>query len=222
VFPFNANNGNTDNPDRDADFQNDIIIHEFAHGVTNRLTGGGVANCLQTTESAGLGEGWSDAMAEWALLKRSPVPDFILGTYAQADPKGIRTAPYSTDHSVNPLTYQDLQERTEVHEIGEVWAVTLHGILSALVDKFGYSETAKTNPDGPEGNVVWFHIFIDALSIQPCNPTFIQARDAWLQADVNRYDGVNECLLWKAFADRGLGTRAANFVNSMEMPFYCN
>lgn len=38
------------------------------------MTGGGNADCLQSTESAGLGEGWSDAMAECVL--------FLIGQYA--------------------------------------------------------------------------------------------------------------------------------------------
>ncbi len=44
-------------PSRDGDLQNDIIVHEITHGITNRLTGGGTARCLQTLESEGLGEG---------------------------------------------------------------------------------------------------------------------------------------------------------------------
>lgn len=43
--------------------ENDILIHELTHGITNRLTGGGTGRCLQTTEAGGLGEGWGDAMA---------------------------------------------------------------------------------------------------------------------------------------------------------------
>ncbi|KAJ3486318.1 hypothetical protein NLI96_g4331 [Meripilus lineatus] len=58
------------NPFRDGALENDIVIHEYTHGITNRLTGGGTANCLQTYESAGLGEGWSDAMAEYMFLLR--------------------------------------------------------------------------------------------------------------------------------------------------------
>lgn len=67
---------------RDGALENDIVVHENTHGMTNRMTGGGTAACLQTTESAGLGEGmhdgfsfhlvsqeicrlgWSDAVAE--------------------------------------------------------------------------------------------------------------------------------------------------------------
>lgn len=66
-------------PFRDGDFVNSVVLHEYAHGLTNRMTGGGTAKCLQvrsvpcrymanshrqqTLESGGLGEGWSDAFA---------------------------------------------------------------------------------------------------------------------------------------------------------------
>ncbi len=46
----------------------------------------------------------------------------------------------------------------------------LHNVYAALVEKYGYSETARTNPDGKEGNVVFLHLMLDALAIQPCNP----------------------------------------------------
>ena len=47
---------------------NDVLVHELTHGITNRLTGGGTAACLQTLEARALGEGWSNAMAEYACL----------------------------------------------------------------------------------------------------------------------------------------------------------
>jgi len=53
--------------------------HEYTHGISNRLTGGGTATCLQTTEAGGMGEGWSDAMADWLEQKTSTVVDFTLG-----------------------------------------------------------------------------------------------------------------------------------------------
>lgn len=70
------------NPRRDGALENDIVVHENTHGITNRLTGGGTGRyaqsfaclnlvadklccrCLQTTEAGGMGEGWSDANAE--------------------------------------------------------------------------------------------------------------------------------------------------------------
>jgi extracellular elastinolytic metalloproteinase len=54
-------------PNRDGVLQTDIPVHELTHGITNRMTGGGTGRCLQTTEAGGMGEGWSDAMAECVM-----------------------------------------------------------------------------------------------------------------------------------------------------------
>ncbi|KAH9481998.1 Extracellular metalloproteinase MEP [Psilocybe cubensis] len=208
-------------PNRDGSLENDIIVHEMTHGITNRMTGGGTGSCLQTTEAGGLGEGWSDALASWTEQKSGTITDFVLGDYVTNNPKGIRTNPYSTSKTTNPLTYGSIKSLTAVHRIGEVWANTLHNVYAALVAEHGWSATAKTNPDGTEGNIVYLHLFLDALRLQPCNPTFLTARTAWIQADANRYGGANKCLLWKAFASRGLGVNAANKVDNFDVPAGC-
>lgn len=46
------------------------------------------------------------------------------------------------------------------------------------------------------------------LYSQPCNPNFVQARDAILDADRALTGGVNACAIWTAFAKRGLGSGA--------------
>ncbi|KAJ7676842.1 Fungalysin metallopeptidase-domain-containing protein [Mycena polygramma] len=208
-------------PDRDGALENDVPVHENTHGVTNRMTGGGTGACLQTTEAGGMGEGWSDAMADWTEKTSSAVPDYVMGQYIINDPAGIRTHPYSTSATVNPLTYASVGTLNEVHNIGEVWANLLHNVYAALVGQYGWSADARTNPDGTEGNIVYMHLFIDSLPLQPCNPTFLTARNAWLQADVNRYDGANRCLLWKVFASKGLGVNAANHKNNADIPTDC-
>ncbi|TFK20579.1 metalloprotease [Coprinopsis marcescibilis] len=208
-------------PNRDGSLENDIIVHEMGHGITNRMTGGGTGRCLQTTESRGLGEGWSDALAEWTEQKSAAIPDYVLGGYVTNTAAGIRTRPYSTSSTTNPQTYATVRGQTSVHRIGEIWANTLHNVYAALIAQHGWSPSAKTNPAGLEGNIVWLHLFIDALAIQPCNPTFLTARDAWIQADLNRYGGANRCLLWRAFASKGLGVSASNFVDNSAVPSGC-
>ncbi|KAI3595093.1 putative extracellular elastinolytic metalloproteinase precursor [Moniliophthora roreri] len=213
------------NPMRDGALENDIVVHENTHGLSNRLTGGGTGRCLQTLEAGGMGEGWSDAMADWTEKTSAAVPDEVLGQYVIDDPAGIRSHPYSTSADVNPLRYSSLQTLNEVHDIGEVSYLTLanilHNVYAALVDAHGFSATAKTNPGGSEGNIVHLHLFLDALALQPCNPTFLTARDAWIQADVNRFNGANRCILWNAFASRGLGVNAANHRDDTTVPSGC-
>ncbi|KAH9477316.1 Extracellular metalloproteinase MEP [Psilocybe cubensis] len=207
---------------RDGSLENDIIIHELTHGITNRMTGGGTGRCLQTLESGGLGEGWGDAMANWMAQKSAQTTNFAVGAYVTGDARGIRSAPYSTSKATNPLTYASLRNLNQVHEIGEVWANMLHNVYAALVAEKGFSADKLTNPDGPEGNIVFMRLFMDALSLQPCNPTFIEARDAWLQADQNRFGGANKCTVARAFASRGLGIRASSaFTDDATLPDGC-
>jgi extracellular elastinolytic metalloproteinase len=208
-------------PGRDGAIENDIVSHENTHGITNRMTGGGTGRCLQTTESGGMGEGWSDAMAEWLEHKDATITDYVLGQYVINDPAGIRSHPYSTSATVNPLRYSSLKTLTEVHDIGEVWANILHNVYAGLVGAHGFSATAHTDPTVTGGNAVFLHLFLDALPLQPCNPTFLTARSAWIQADVNRFGGANSCTLWKAFASRGLGVNAANHNDDATVPAGC-
>jgi len=209
------------NPERDGALENDIVVHENTHGITNRMTGGGTGRCLQTTEAGGMGEGWSDAMAEWTEHKSAAITDYVLGQYVINDPAGIRSHPYSTSATTNPLRYSSLQTLTEVHDIGEVWANILHNVYAGLVTANGFSTTARTDPSGTTGNVVFLHLFLDALALQPCNPTFLTARTAWIQADTNRFSGANKCTLWRAFASRGLGVNAANHNDDSTVPAGC-
>lgn len=206
-------------PQRDGALENDIVTHEYGHGISNRLTGGGTATCLQTTEARGLGEGWSDALADWTEQKSAEEQEFTLGSYVNT--KNIRTFPYSTDKSINPRTYATLNGLTAVHSIGEVWALIWHEIYAALIEKHGFT-IEKNNHESTAGNVVALHLYIDAMKLQPCNPTFIAARNAVIQADANRYNGANKCLLWTAYAKRGLGYGATTTkVDSMTLPSDC-
>ncbi|KAG9125120.1 hypothetical protein FRC07_008916, partial [Ceratobasidium sp. 392] len=194
-------------PQRDGAMENDIVVHEFTHGVSNRLTGGGTGTCLQTTEAGGMGEGWSDAMADITECKSSPVPDFTLGSYVTNNPAGIRSHPYSTSKTTNPLTYGSLKDKNEVHDMGEVWANMLHNLLADLVEKYGLSNAKDLrDPTKEAGNNIVMRLVMEGFKLQPCNPKFTDARDAIIQADANKYGGAHKCLIWKVFARLGLGT----------------
>ena len=43
------------------------------------------------------------------------------------------------------------------------------------------------------------------MVIMPRGPTMIQARDAMLAADLARFGGANQDLIWQGFAMRGFG-----------------
>ena len=83
-----------------------------------------------------------------------------------------------------------------------------------LVDDQGF------NPDlysGTGGNNTAIQLIIDGLKLQPCNPTFLDARDAILLADQNNNAGANECLIWEGFAKRGMGFSAQDGGSSSSL-----
>ena len=49
----------TSRPARDGDLEAGIVIHEYGHGISTRLTGGPAnSGCLGFGEAGGMGEGW--------------------------------------------------------------------------------------------------------------------------------------------------------------------
>ena len=60
--------------------------------------------------------------------------------------------------------------------IGEVWANILHNVYAALVGAHGWSATAKTNPDGTEGNIVMLSTSIFSLTLSAFNHATLLVR----------------------------------------------
>jgi extracellular elastinolytic metalloproteinase len=44
-------------------------------------------------------------------------------------------------------------------------------LYAALVAAREFSAAAKTNPNGTGGNIIFLHLFMDALLLQPSEPT---------------------------------------------------
>lgn len=202
---------------RDGDVDNGIVVHEFGHGVSNRLTGGpSNASCLQNAEQGG--EGWSDYLClmfttDWAntpitagAIKRP------MGNYALNLPLsgvGIRRYPYSTDITVNPLTYANLSATpTAPHAIGEIWCSALWDMTWNIIQQTGSINPNLYNASNPGGNSIAFNLVMTGMKMQKCSPGFLDARDAILAADLALYNGAHRCAIWSAFAKRGMGVGA--------------
>ena len=120
---------------------------------------------------------------------------------------GIRDFQYTTDMSVNPQTYDSIKTNGEAHFLGAVWTAMLWEMYWNLVNQYGFdSNLLDSWTHG--GNNLALQLVIDGLKLQPCNPGFVDSRDAILLADRNLTGGANQCLIWKAFAKRGLGANA--------------
>ncbi len=223
---------NNATPRRDGDFDHGVILHEYGHGVSNRLTGGpAAAGCLSNTEQ--MGEGWSDYLG--IVMTQEPgdmgADARGIGTYLFGQPPdgpGIRLAPYSTDFSVNAFTYADVGAVSIPHGVGFIWATMLWQMTWSLIDAHGF------NPDiygdwTTGGNNLAIQLVMDGMKLQPCFPGFVDGRDAILAADDlltgdgSGFSGENQCLIWDAFAVRGLGLSSnqgsSNAVNDSTPAF---
>ncbi|KAJ3114788.1 hypothetical protein HDU96_001677 [Phlyctochytrium bullatum] len=205
------------NPNRDGAMENDIVFHELAHGLSNRLTGGADnANCLQASQAGGMGEGWSDFFGVAFQMKAGDNrnTDKAVGVFVTNNPTGVRKFAYSTSLQRNPQTYSTLKNvnPADVHSIGEVWMSMLYEVYWNVVDKRGFTpiEQLIASKNDNTGNVQMIKMIVQGLKIQPCNPTLLQARDAIFQADQVLFNGANKCDISRGFAKRGLGFSAVD------------
>ena len=215
---------------RDSDLDNGIIIHEYAHGISNRLTGGGSnVSCLNNQEQ--MGEGWSDWYATVMTIQSGDqgedkvgVGTYVLGQDLSGD--GIRPTSYSTDMNINPSTYGDIASLSVPHGVGYVWATMLWDMTWLLIEEYGFDPDLYS---GTGGNNIALHLVTTALKLQPCSPGFVDGRDAILAADSALYGATNSCLIWEAFSRRGLGFSAdqnstnsrADGIEAFDMPLHC-
>jgi extracellular elastinolytic metalloproteinase len=172
--------------DRDSDFDAGIIAHEYAHGLSNRLTGGpSQAACLSNEEQGG--EGWSDYVGLMVTMNGNDcAAPRGMGTYSAFQPvtgPGIRRFPYATDRAANPFTFRDVADTLQSvpHGVGSVWATMLWEMTCGLIDEHGFDSNLVT---GTGGNNIAMQLVVDGMKLQPCRPSFVQARDAILAADV--------------------------------------
>jgi len=132
---------------------------------------------------------------------------------------------------INPLNFSDIGYDVggvQVHADGEIWSKVQYDIRQALVQKFNASFPASNAalqrscaigaladlPERCPGNRRWIQLYFDAMLLMPVAPSMLDARDAMIQADVNRFGGANGWLLWNQFAQHGFGENAVSTNSS--------
>ncbi len=213
------------NPDRDGDFDADIVYHELSHGLSVRLSNG----TLSGSQSGGMGEGWGDYFGVSLNAEPGDDPHAVYTTggfttyqlwgagYTTNYYFGIRRYPYSTDLGKSPLTYADCDTAqlvypagiprntnittaaNQVHNVGEIWCNALLACRARLWDRLGFP-----------ANGLMMQLVVDGLKLMPSNPNMLQVRNAILQADQNNNGGANRGDLWAGFASRGMGLSATS------------
>ena len=208
-------------PDRDGDVDNGIIAHEYTHGISNRMTGTG-AGCLSVVEQ--MGEGWSDYLGlmithDWSTA--TPADGFNnprgIGTYALNQAitgPGIRQYRYTTNMAINPMTYGNLPSVAVPHGVGTIWCTALWDMTWYIIQQAGINPNLY-NPAGGGGNAIALKLVIEGLRLQPCNPGFIDGRNAILKADTIFFGAQYSCAILEAFARRGMGVGASQGASNI-------
>ncbi|MEO6130436.1 MAG: M36 family metallopeptidase, partial [Saprospiraceae bacterium] len=184
----------------------------------------------------------SDLSASSPVHPHGILPNHGIGTYVQYtgfNGPGIRPRLYSIDESINEYTYtgetnggkgiNNAPEITIPHGVGFVWCTMLWDMTQNLIDKYGFNDNKYYNPPSTgnfsadsaaiaannAGNNLALKLILKGISLQATSPNFVQMRDGILQADLLLYNGAHQCLIWKAFAKRGLGLNAVAGTNAV-------
>jgi len=214
-------------PCTDGGLDMGIVGHEYTHAISNRMIAGPDEN-IGSHQGGAMGESWGDLVA--AEYQFSHGYDnggniFAVGVYATGNKK---TAIRNYAINKNPLNYSNVGYDTtgpQVHADGEIWSGTNWTVRQALVRKwnrqFPYSDrrlqldcaqaSRDASPRDPAlcpGNRRWIQLVFDAFLLQQGATSMLDARDAMLAADRMRFGGEDRAVMWKAFAQRGMGVDA--------------
>lgn len=218
----------------DGDYDQGVIGHEYSHAIESRMIGKGLGR--QGNAAGAMGEAFGDFDALEYLNEFNYVPvtgadpwtegSYVTGNpytgirdYLASEPMGGEFPEPGRNAKTNPLNFGSFGFDTpgpEVHSDGEIWIAVQYDIRDLFLDRYpsrGASineECARGQHPAHEcpGNRRWIQLYYDAMLLMPRNPTMIVARDAMLAADVARFGGANQDLLWRAFAQRGFGQLA--------------
>ncbi|MGN9841157.1 M36 family metallopeptidase [Nonomuraea sp. H19] len=206
----------------DGDYDMSVIGHEYTHAISGRMIGGPNAG-WSGAQAGAMNESTSDLFAmeylfEYGFRPAGRTP-YVTGGYVTGDKeRGIR----NYDMSKSPLNYSDLNYDLvgqQVHADGEIWSATQFDVRAAFLKRYG-DGTAKLQrscADGQTpvercpGNRRWAQLSFDALLLMASGAVdYVDHRDALLAADAMRFGGKNQDIMWRAFAEHGLGKEAAS------------
>jgi extracellular elastinolytic metalloproteinase len=203
------------------------VFHEYTHGLTDRLvTDAAGFGALWSAQAGAMSEGLSDFYALDYLAEQGLQPD-AAGTADVRFGRYLDNASGTIDATVQELvriqsidcvssspspntacraaagaagpgafTYADFgkidADGVEFHADGEIWAQTIWSLRAALIAEHGeVPGIARAR-----------RYITTALRLSPPEPSFLDMRNAILQASTDEDD---DALMWTVFADREMG-----------------
>src|SRR5262245_47871607 len=116
-------------------------------------------------------------------------------TFADTDPAQLNTTDGAFPES--PLNFS-FNGATEVHNLGEIWCMTLLEMRARLITRLGFAT----------GNQRDRQLVTAGMKLDPVSPNMLQGRDSILAADCAGFGGQDELDIWAGFAARGMGYSA--------------
>jgi hypothetical protein len=232
----------TQTPNRDGDLDGDIVVHEFTHGLSNRLHGN--ASGLSNNVSGSMGEGWGDFYGISLLSEPTDPVNGIYSTGAYATFNvfgigttnsyyGIRRFPYApiaytggpSNRPFNPLTFKDIDPaQANISDGAYPASPPFAGNSASEVHNAGevwcsalIEVRAKMiNSAGSTaiGNAKTLQFVTDGMKLAPPGPTFLQERDAIVAGAQVSGTGADVANIWAGFAVRGMGFSAIQATGS--------
>jgi extracellular elastinolytic metalloproteinase len=222
MFLWQPQAGGAYPPCVDGDYDMTVIGHEYTHAITNRMIAGPDTG-IGSLQGSAMGESWGDLLAAEYLLEYGFRPPgespFITGGYVTGNTvNGIR----NYDSTRSPLNYSDVGYDLvgqQQHADGEIWSATQVRLRGAFVARYG-SGTPSLQArcaDGLvevascPGNRRWAQLMFDSFLLQAASQfSMLDMRDNMLAADLVRFGGANQELMWNAFAQAGMGRDATS------------
>src|SRR5262249_35068188 len=212
----------------DGDYDMTVVGHEYTHAITNRMIAGPNAG-IAGFQGGSMGEAWSDlTAAEYLAENNLHAPGdspFVVGAYVTGNNQsGIR----DYDASKSPLNFSDVGfdlVGPEVHADGEIWVATNLRVRQAFVKRYGAGTPSlnrrcadgQVQIDSCPGNRRWIQLMFDSFLLQASGQvSMVDMRDNMLAADLVRFGGANQDIIWNEFAESGLGQDAVTGPNDTD------
>ena len=164
-------------------------------------------DALDMLQSGGMGEGWGDYFALTIQNYFRSDEKVVTGDWVTGLSGGIRGFPYD-ENFPDHFGHLGTGRYTAVHNIGEIWCAALMHMNRRIGAELG---------DVHRGYRLSWQIVVDGLKLSPANPSFLDMRDAILEAlqDMQDSGRLNESDYaaarrgaWTAFARFGMGPNA--------------
>lgn len=217
----------------DGNLDSDVVVHELAHGLSNRLHGN--ASGLTHDMSRGMGEGWSDFYAFAMMSSPSEPLDGIYtignydlyrsgGTFILNAYYGFRRFPTArmsftggpNNRPHNPLTFADI-DATQIslgngafspRYVGT--ADQVHSAGEIWCNTLWEIRAKYIDRLGWEvGNRRVLQHITDGMKLAPLSPSFLQERDAIIAGILAGGSDADLEDAWAGFALRGMGASAS-------------